>query len=673
MYKTLLLLALALFNTGQPSPEKPKTFDTTYIDSTVRPHDDFYQFANGSWMKNNPVPEGETRWGSFNEVSLRNNEILIKILKDAANNTNAVKGSIDQLLGDYYYSITNYTKRNGDRIKPIQPELDQIKAITKDQFAGFIASLHQKGINPLFELAVNEDLKNNTKNALYLSQPTLGLPDKDYYSIEENSGGDYQTARDMYTEYITRLFQLGELDAIDAGKITLKVETTLSEKMMTGQEMVNIDVQYNVYSYTDFKKLCPKFEWDQYFQSIGTKAPDSLVISQPEYFRALNETLSSIKLKDWKTYFTAEVLNANSTYLTHDFEMANFDFYHGYLRGKKSMLPEDRRAILAMVGPIGDVLGQAFVEKQFDKKSIQKLTEIVNNLQAAFAERMVNYDWMTEETKAIALKKLNGLSKKLVAPDRTKNLSDLKIDRGSYARNSMNNQGYSFREMLKKLGQPVANSEWAMAAHVVNAYYNPVQNEICFPAGILQPPFFDPKAEDAVNYGRIGAVIAHEITHGYDEAGSQFDASGNFSSWWSEGEVEAYQAKIAPLVTQFNAYQPIAGDTETKVNGSMTLSENVADLGGVIIAYHAYQKSLIGKSRDNIDGYTPEQRFFISFAQVWKSNATEKYLMTQVHTDPHAPTKFRVNGTLSNVPEFYQAFNIKPGDPMFKAEITSIW
>ncbi len=679
MYKSKIIclaIAAAIVATGckdkTAESGETATFNAEFLDSTARPEDDFYQFANGMWLKNNPVPASESRWGSFNEVNERNNETIKTLLEEASKKTDNKKGSASQLVGDYYAVIMDSTKREADGIKPIQAELDRVKGLTKENLAELVAHQHQYGMGSLFSFYVAEDLKDNTKYTLYVGQTGLGLPEKDYYFNKDTS---FVAKRAEYAKHVNKLFELAGMPSATAGSTELATETKLAEKSMSAVEQRDISASYNKYSYADFKKLCPSFNWDAYFAAIGVKKLDTIVVSQPAYIKNLNNLLSSVSMDDWKTYFTMEVLNPNSGRLNNAMEQANFDFYSSYLRGAKEMKPRYKRAIGAMNGPMGDALGRAFVEKSFSEDAKKRVDEMVDNLQAALKERLKNLDWMNDTTKQKALEKMAAFTRKMGYPSEWKKMDNLNIGRVSYAENAMNNSKFAFDEMVAKLGKPIDKTEWQMGAHVVNAYYNPVQNEICFPAGILQPPFFDPNAEDAVNYARMGAVIGHEMIHGFDDQGAQFDATGLFKMWWTPGDSVKFSQKTQALVSQYDQYMPIPGDPSVKVQGALTLGENIADFGGLTVAYYAYQKSLEGKKRENIKGYTPEQRFFISFAQIWKNNATDKFLQTQVKTDPHSPAKFRVNGTLSNMPEFFKAFNIQEGAKMRnpKDKIVTIW
>ncbi len=665
-------LVVASCSDKKDGNQETSTYNAEYLDTTARPEDDFYQFANGMWLKNNPVPASESRWGSFNEVQDRNNEVIKALLEEAAAKTDHKKGSASQLVGDYYACIMDSAKRDADGIEPIKAELDRVNALTKENLAELVSWQHTHGMGSLFSISVQEDLKDNTKYTVYIGQTGFGLPDKEYYFKKDAKSVE---TRAKYQEFVNTMFGLANLDNPTVGASIMNIETKLASKAMNSVEQRNIEAQYNKFTYNDFKKLCPSFDWDTYFDKIGMAKQDTIVVSQIDYLKNLNTQLSAISIGDWKNYFNWEVLNGNASRLSSSLEEANFAFYGQYFRGAKEMKPRWKRAIDATNGAMSDALGKAFVEKAFSEDAKKRVEEMVDNLQAALKERLAKLDWMNDTTKEKAMEKMASFGRKMAYPSKWKDLSKLEVSRSSFAQNAMNAAKYYFDENINKLGKPIDKEEWLMGAHVVNAYYNPVQNEICFPAGILQPPFFDPNAEDAVNYARMGAVIGHEMIHGFDDQGAQFDAKGLFQMWWTPGDYAKFTEKTGKLIQQYNGFTPIAGDTTVKVNGQLTLGENIADFGGLTVAYYAYQKSLEGKTKDKINGYTPEQRFFISFAQIWKNNATDEYLRSQVTTDPHSPAKFRVNGTLSNMPEFFTAFNIPEGAKMRQSpdKIATIW
>ncbi len=643
------------------------------MDTTVSPQDDFYLFANGNWKKDNPIPASESRWGSFNEVTEENNKTLKAILEAAEKNTAAEKGSATQMIGDYYHCVMDKEKRAADGVAPIQPMLDAINNLSADNLESFVVDFQKKVGGTPFSFSIFEDLKENTKYAVYVGQHGLGLPDKDYYFKDDEKSVE---TREEYKNHVNKIFALSGVNVENAGEKILAYETNLAGAMKNRVEQRNIAASYNKMSYADFKNSYNNFNWDTYFSGVGVSGFDSLIVSEPKYMDKMNSALKSWKLDDWKLYFTWELLNGASNLLTPELEEQSFAFYSTYMRGTKEMKPDWKRTIDAMTRTtVGTALGKAFVDESFSPEAKEKINTLVSNLQEALAIRLSNLPWMSDSTKLEAKAKMDAFTRKLGYPDTWKDLSALTIARNSYAENKMNMNVFEFEDMVSKYGKPIDKTEWGMPAHMVNAYYNPVQNEICFPAGIMQPPFFDPNAEDAVNYARIGAVIGHEMIHGFDDQGAQFGPTGLFKNWWTAQDLEKFEGQTSILVEQYNQFHPIKGNDELTVNGQLTLGENIADFGGLTVAYHAFKKAMEGKEQETINGFTPEQRFFIAFGQIWKSNYRDEALRTQVLTDPHSPTEFRVNGTLANMPEFFEAFDVQEGDAMRQPadKIATIW
>lgn len=643
-----------------------KSFDANYLDTTISPQEDFYQFANGTWIKNTPVPASESRYGSFNEVKDRNDSIIKNIVIKSAEAENLAKGSSQQLVGDYYKSFTNWEQRNAEGLKAFTDINAEIDALTVDKLPAFVASLNQKGISTLFGFSIFDDLKNNTMNALYFTQAGLGLPDKDYYFKEDEKSVEI---RAEYRKHINKMFELAALPAV-ADDI-YAFEKALASASMNGVEQRNIGALYNKFSFADFNALCPSIDFGAYIADLGAKVEDTIIVMQPEFYKKLDQMVSG-DFEKVKNFIRWDVLNSLSGVMNKEVDVQNFTFYSQYLRGKKEQKEDWKRGLDALTGDLGEVLGKAYVEIAFSEEAKAKVNEMVDNLSFALAERLKNLSWMSDETKEKALLKMNSFGRKLAYPDTWKDYSKINIVPSSYTENWMAVNAFNFQEMLDKQGQPVDKTEWGMPAHMVNAYYSPLNNEIAFPAGIMQPPFFNPEAEDAVNYARMGAVIGHEMIHGFDDNGARFDHKGSFNNWWTEDDQAKFKESTTALSEQYSEYQVLP---EVHVNGELTLGENIADFGGLTVAYYAYMKSLEGKTATTIDGYSPEQRFFISFAQIWKGNATDEFLRSQVATDPHSPTEFRVNGTLSNMPEFFTAFDVKEGDAMRNSadKLVSIW
>lgn len=641
-----------------------------YMDVTVMPQDDFFLFANGTWVKKNPVPPSESHWGSFNELEQDNMKKLTSILEEAK--ANPGKDANAALLGNYYASFMDMNIRNERGITPIQPLLDRVwKLKDYNQIPVLIADLHQLGIGALFNFGVSQDMKNVDAHIVSLGQGGLSLPNRDYYFDE---GKD--EIRAAFIEYVVGMAELSGLEGEEASvtaRAVLKFETKMAQVMLSPSEMRNPENNYHMMSFNDAAGLFRNFEFSQYVKSTGLGEFDSINIAQPDFASYVGSNFTDIDLDTWKRYLYWKVLNHYANHLSGDFVTLSFQFYGGVLSGKTEMKPMNERAIQEITrNEIGEVLGKAFVEQYYSLEAQDRVNELVDNLLIVFQERINELEWMSGETKTQALKKLNAIGRKLGFPETWTDFSSLELNAKDYIGNINACASYGFQKNIAKFGQPVDKSEWGMPAHMVNAYYHPLLNEIAFPAGIMQPPFFSPNYEDAVNYGRIGMVIGHEFTHGFDDNGSLFDASGNFSNWWTEADRGLFEERTALLGNTFNAFCPMDG---VCVNGSLTMGENIADLGGLTLAYHAYTRTAEFKSAIERYGYTPAQRFFIAYAQLWKINYTDAELKKRIATDPHSPGMYRVNGPLMNCPEFFEAFGIKEGDPMRNSEenVSKIW
>jgi len=667
-------------NTAQPETNNTVTesatkggnsIDLSYMDKTVRPQDDFFQFANGTWCKENPVPNSESRWGSFNELDKRNKTVIKGLLADAQKD-NGTKGSDNQLVGDYYSSYTNMTKRNELGMKPIASKLAKIDGIkSKDDLIKTLAELHKYGVGALFGFGVGQDLKNVDGNISYFGQGGLGLPNKDFY-FKDNK----KEIREKYVTYIKDVLVLSgntEANAAEAAKKIFAFETDLAEGMMAPEELRSPEKTYNKTAYKEFLKQVNNADMELYFSSVGSQAFDTIVVGQPDYVKKLNTVFKNTSMDTWILYLRWCTLNTYADALSDDWVKLNFSFYQGTLSGKKEMKPIEERAIDNLTGSVlGEILGKIFVNKTFSESAKVKVNTMVDNLLVAYRDRLEKLDWMSAETKKEALNKLNSIGRKLVCPSEWKDLTMLTIASEAYVENLDNIALYSTKKNFSELYKPVDKKEWGMPAHMVNAYYHPLLNEIAFPAGIMQPPFFDENAEDAVNYGRIGMVIGHEFTHGFDDEGSKFSADGTFADWWQESDKTLFEERTKILGETFGGFCPLDGHC---VNPNLTMGENIADLGGLTMAYYAYSMTEEFKSGKKVNGYTPAQRFFISYAQLWKINYTEAELKNRIATDPHSPGMFRVNGPLMNCPEFFEAFDVKEGDKMRNPsdKVAKIW
>lgn len=659
-------------NTEVMPTEKGKvaTFDQNYIDKSVRPQDDFFQFANGTWVKNNPVPSTESRWGSFNELEATNMTKLTAIMEDLSQNK---KGdNLEAYLGNYYNSFMDMKTRNELSWLPIRADLNAIKKMeTYNDIPVLVANQHKNGVRSFFSFSVYQDLKDIKRNITYVSQSGLGLPNKNYYS-----DADKKSILRQYEKHIFNSFQLIDYtieDAKKAARNVVELETILAEGMMAPAELRIPEDSYNKMNRSELMKMLPNFDFETYLNKLGSQDFEELVVGQPKYIELLNDVLKSKPIEMWRDYFSWKVIRSFSSSLDENFVKENFAFYQTVMTGKTVDKPMNEKAINEITKmSIGEVLGKSFVDLYYSKESQERVNEMVDNLLIAFEERINNLSWMTPVTKKEALVKLNSIGRKLGYPDKWEQFDGMELQRDAYVENIKACNQWDLKDNLADLNKPVDREKWGMPAHMINAYYHPLLNEIAFPAGIMQAPFFDVNAEDAVNYGRIGMVIGHEFTHGFDDMGSKFAADGSFTNWWSEEDRKLFEERTKLLGNTFAGFCPIEGHC---VNPDLTMGENIADLGGITLAYYAYKKTDEYKSGKKINGYTPSQRFFISFAQLWKINYTEAEMKNRIANDPHSPGMYRVNGPLMNCPEFFEAFDVKEGDKMRNSEtkISKIW
>lgn len=689
MFKNILYLSIssAVLVACKPTAETSNTTSTSsvsdnngsnlksvnreYMNNAIRPQDDFFEYANGTWCKNNPVPNVESRWGSFNELDKQNKMVLNDILKTAAVNRGE-KGTQNQLLGDFFTSYTNMDQRNASDYSTLKLKLKAIESIkSREEIARIVAEQHKVGIRSLFGFGVGQDLKQVDRNTVYIGQGGLGLPNKDFYFNENKA-----EIRKSYLTYITRILMLhnvSEEDAAIQAKEIMDFETRLAKEMMLPEEARLPEKTYNKLTYQETKKLFPSFDFESYLITLGSQTFDTIIVSQPNHLKSINNLIAELPISNWINYLKWKTMNHYAGAMSEKFVNTHFGFYGGVLSGKKEMKPIEDRAIDEITGqPIGELLGKAFVERTYSQNAQKRVNAMVDNLLLAFRDRINGLDWMSEGTKKEALAKLNAIGRKLGYPEEWRDFSKLEIKSDDYITNLDNLAKFETVEELGKLYKPVNKKEWGMPAHMVNAYYHPLLNEIAFPAGIMQPPFFDEHAEDAVNYGRIGMVIGHEFTHGFDDNGSKFAADGSYTNWWKESDRKLFEERTKTLGETFSNFCPIENHC---VNPDLTMGENIADLGGLTMAYYAYKMTDEYKSGKNVDGFTPDQRFFIAYAQLWKINYTEQELKNRIATDSHSPGMFRVNGPLKNCPEFFQAFNVKEGDPMRNSQtkVAKIW
>ena len=634
----------------------------SYIDSSVNPRNDIYKFANGKWLNTQKIPASDGSWGSFNEINERNVANLKALMTSVSKDVKAAPGSDNQKLRDFYLTAMDSVKADKDGIKPIAGDLTAIDAIkTKDDLLKTSALLNKKGVGSMIGFYVYSDFKNSNENTCYLAQTGIGLPDKDFYFEPQ-----YESVKKEYIEHIKRMFEcLGNYpeSAKANADIVMKIETELAKNSQNAVEQRDPQKQYNPFTKDELVKLTSNINWDIYFSTIGIKVPDNIVLNQPKFYEGLNTIINSVSIDEWKVFLKWNLIETAAPYLSSKFVNESFKFNGTVLSGKKEMKPRYKRVQGTTDEALGEILGKLYVEKYFDDKSKKRVNEMVDNLIAAYRVRIDSRDWMSKETKAQAQLKLDKIIKKLGFPDKWIDYSALSIGKESYWKNVAASREFQYKRMLDKIGKPVDRMEWGMTPPTVNAYYNPTSNEIAFPAGIMQVPFFDVNADDAFNYGVMGSIIGHELTHGFDDQGSQFDADGNLKMWWTESDYKNFTDKTKLIIEQFDSY--VAIDT-LHVNGELTQGENIADLGGLTMAYYAYQKSLNGKKSPVMAGFTGEQRFFLAWVQGWKTLMRDASLKQLIATNPHAPGNFRAIAPLSNMQEFYDAFGVKEGDGMYR-------
>jgi putative endopeptidase len=646
--------------------------DRSTFDLSVKPGDDFCQYVNGNWIKRNPIPPEYSRWGAFPKLRDDNLLALREILDDLTKQTDTLTDE-RRKLRDFYRTAMDEPTIQRLGASPLKSSLEKIGKIdSANELIAEIGRLRATGIDALFNLAVEQDEKQSTRYVTRLDQGGLGLPDRDYYI---GTSEDSKRVRKLYRQHVANMLGLlgDSSDAAAAGADTvMRIETRLAEASRTPVQLRDREAQYNRTSLAQLKTLTPRLDWKLYLATIDVDDVKHVIVGQPEFFQRVNQLLDSVSLDEWRTYLRWHLVHSMAAYLSSPFEKENFRFYSQDLRGVKEMQPRWKRVVTSIDGQMGEALGKLYVEKHFPPAAKQRMDELVTNLMEAYRERIESREWMGPKTKKLALAKLQAVLPKIGYPSKWRDYSALEIRGDSYADNVMRAQAFESRYWFSKIGQAVDRTEWHMTPPTVNAYYNPTLNEIVFPAGILQPPFFDMTADDAVNYGAIGAVIGHEITHGFDDQGSRSDAQGNLVNWWADDDRARFTAKTDKLVAQYDACVVL---NNLHVNGRLTLGENIADLGGVRVAYAAYQKSLANGVAPVIDGFTGPQRFFIGFAQVWRGSVRDADLRLLIRTNPHSPTQFRTLVPLSNIEAFYAAFGVKPSDAMYRktSDRVEVW
>jgi putative endopeptidase len=671
--KSLLwaLTACSILSFIPPGKKKRKFIDPANMDLSVRPGDNFYEYANGNWIKGNPVPSSKTRWGSFDELREESLVRLRTLLDQAA--ADAAKDPKMQKIGDFYSSGMDSAALEKLGYQPIQADLDRIASVGSiDALLTEVAYEHMHGVgSTLVGFFIAPDRKNVTRYIPQVGQGGTTLPDRDYYLKNDARSTEIRKAYKTHLKNMFRLIGRPEADAAKAEDAVYRIENALAAAQMSRVELRDPYKSYNKFAWKDLSATTPSIDWKAWAEKTEVRGTDSLIVSNPGFLRSLDLLLTAVSLDDWKAYLQWNVLRSAAPYLSNAFVAESFTFNRA-LSGQKEQTPRWQRMSGLIDGLLGDQLGQLYVDKYFSAAAKQRMQDLVNNLQQTFADRIRRVDWMSDETKQKAVEKLQAFLKKIGYPDKWKDYSSITIRRDNLLENVRNCSIWAYNENIQQLGKPVDRTRWNMTPPTINAYYNPGNNEIVFPAGILQFPFFDFEADDAINYGGIGAVIGHEMTHGFDDQGRQFAADGNLKDWWTKADADKFKSRADEVVAQYNGYTVL--DT-LHVNGRLTLGENLADLGGLSIAYEAFTKTQQFKEGKKIDGFTPAQRFFLNWAQVWRSNTLPQTAAQLILTDPHSPGIYRGNAPLTNIDAWYEAFGVKEGDKMYKPtdKRTRIW
>ena len=667
-----LVAGLAACNDSGSGKTNARTsfFDNTGMDSSVKPGDNFFDYVNGKWVKAAVIPDDQSGWGAFQMIYEDNLKNLKGILEDAAK-ANPAAGSLEQKVGDYYASGMDTVAIEKVGAEPLKPMLAKIDAV-KDykELMNLVAESYVQGDGDLLGLYVGADDKNSAQNIVVFTQAGLSLPEKDYYTRKDSAT---TAARAALIQYATKMFELTGVEAATASanaNAILALETEIATSHRSQVELRDPQTNYNKMSVAALDKQQSNIGWVNLFSKLNVKT-DSINVGQPGYFAALNSMIAAKPIDVWKTKLKFDYISSNAGLLDKAFNNARFDF-NKVLSGRKKDSDRWKKMVNRVDGGLGELLGQLYVKKYFTEAAKKRMDELVNNLQKAFEARISKLDWMTDSTKQMAKTKLNAFMKKIGYPSKWKNYDDVTIDKTNFFANAKSVQMHGQKEMLEKAGKPVDRTEWGMTPPTVNAYYNPSNNEIVFPAGILQFPFFDVNADDAINYGAVGMVIGHEMTHGFDDQGAQYDAAGNLKNWWGKTDEAKFKEKTGGVVKLYNGFTVL---DSVHVNGALTLGENLADIGGIAIAYDAFKMTKQGQGNEKIDGFTPDQRFFLGFAQSWRSTDRDATARMLINVDPHSPAMHRVNGPVYNFDPFYAAFDIKEGDKMYikPADRARIW
>ena len=667
MKKGILIMSVAIMAAAtscgtKSAGEKVPAIYLANLDPSISAKEDFYQYATGGWQKNHPLKPEYSRYGSF-DVLRENNEIRLNELFQGLSSVKAEKGSVKQKISDLYAMGLDSTRLNAEGVNPVKPYLDALESVKDvESYVRAMADIELHGDGGCWGVYAESDMTDNSNTVLYITQSGLALGNRDYYLLAENA-----ELREGYLNFLKKIFTLaGDEKAEQKAKDAFDFQMTIAEPSWSMIQQRDIEARYNPMTPEQLYKEYPALRFDAYLDAMGIPAQSKIVLEQPSYFKALNRILAKTNPRILRHYLQAQLLSGACGYISDDFTDASFDFFSAQMSGIKEQKPRWKRAMQAPNSILGEAVGEMYVAKYFPEKDKQKMLQIVKNIQKGLSEHVASLDWMSEQTKARAQEKLSSFIIKIGYPDKWKDYSTLEIDaQKSYYQNLREASLWSMRDNLSKLGRPVDKTEWGMTPQTVNAYYNPTTNEICFPAGILQPPFFNPNADDAVNYGAIGVVISHEMTHGFDDQGRLFDKDGNLNNWWTEEDAASFKAKADKLVAQFDAVQIQDG---LYANGSATLGENIADQGGLRIAFTAMKNSFGGKEPKPIDGFTAEQRFYLAYAILWGQNITPQECARLTLLDVHSLGRNRVNVSLRNLQDFFDAFDIKEGDKMFRPE-----
>lgn len=668
----VLTLAVAAGCDSKKEAVMTSGIDLANLDTTAVQGVDFFQYACGGWMKKHPLTDEYARFGSFDMLAENNREQLKGLIAEIAAQQHE-QGTIGQKIGDIYNLAMDSVKLNADGVAPIKADLEKIASIKdKSEIVPLMAELAHIGIRPYFGFFVDADIMDSKSNLFQLYQGGLGLSEKEYYLDTDDATTDI---RNKYKEHIVKMFQLAGFDEAAAKRnmeAVMDIETRIAKASFSAVEQRDPAANYHKMSLDELKKEIPGINWDAFLSGIGAKGITELSVSQVEPIKEVEKIINNVPLENQIAYMQWNLMNRSAGFLSDEFVAQDFDFYGKTLSGRKENQPRWKRAVSTVNGILGEAVGQMYVEKYFPAAAKERMVQLVKNLQTALGERIQNLEWMGDSTKAKAIEKLNSFYVKVGYPDKWRDYTKLNIEKDSYWANVKRATEFGLDYMLSKAGKPVDKDEWGMTPQTVNAYYNPTTNEICFPAGILQYPFFDMNADDAFNYGAIGVVIGHEMTHGFDDQGRQFDKEGNLKDWWTAEDAERFNKRAQVMVNFFDSIQVLPG---LYANGSLTLGENIADHGGLQVSFQAFKNATKNAPLEVVDGFTPEQRFFLSYAGVWAGNVRDEQIRVQTKSDPHSLGKWRVNGALPQIGAWYEAFNIKEGDPMYLApeKRVSIW